>query len=156
MEFARRFDDPFGDVMQRLWERATGAAWPTAVTASAQQAAAGRFPVNIYEDGASYYMTCMLPGVRPDALEVTTEGNVLTISGSFAPHAPDGANVVLQELGPVQFRRQFTLGAGIDTDSISAHYEQGILRLVVAKAAHSRARRIPVASSRTEQAVTAA
>lgn len=144
-DLARRFDDPFGDVMQRLWERATGAAWPVAVAASAQQAATGRFPVNIYEDGANYYMTCMLPGVRPDALEVSTEGNVLTISGAYQPHAPEGAAAVLQEFGPVQFRRQFSLGSGLDTDGISAHYENGMLQLVLSKAQQNRTRRIPIA-----------
>lgn len=146
MEFARRFDDPFGDVMQRLWERATGSAWPVAVAASAQQAAAGRFPVNIYEDGVNYYMTCMLPGVHPDAIEVTTEGNILTVSGSFQPGAPEGASVALQELGPVQFRRQFSMGSGLDPDGVSAHYENGMLQLVLSKAQQHRTRRIPITS----------
>src|SRR5688572_9441757 len=101
-DVVRRFEDPFGDLMERLWERATGAAWPVAMASNARQTAVGRFPCNVYEDGSNYYMTCMVPGLRPESIEITTEGDVLTVAGAYEPHVPDGATVVVQELGPVQ------------------------------------------------------
>lgn len=151
-----RFEDPFGEFMQRWWDLAANMMWPHTAFASAQPAqAAGRFPVNVYEDGANYYLTALLPGVSAESLEVKTEGNVLTITGRYEPHAPDGATPLLQEMGTVQFQRQFTLGAGIDPEGVNAHYQNGVLSLVIAKAAHSRARRIPISSGAPQQQITA-
>ncbi len=138
-----RFNDPFGDAFHRLWERAA-TQWPQAVATAAEHAAAGRFPVNVYEDGRNYYVTCMMPGVSADHLQVTVEGDVLTIAGAYQPQTPDGAAPVVREMGPMQFRRQFTLGGGFDQDSVNAHYQDGILSLTIAKAARSRSYRIPV------------
>ncbi|MCX6020552.1 MAG: Hsp20/alpha crystallin family protein [Chloroflexi bacterium] len=141
-----RFNDPFGDAFHRLWERAA-TPWPQAVAMAAEYAAAGRFPVNVYEDRRNYYVTSMMPGVSAEHLRVTVEGDVLTIAGAYKPQAPDGATALVREMGPMQFRRQFTLGGGFDQESVSAEYQDGILSLTIAKAVRSRSYRIPVGNS---------
>ena len=92
--YAWRYEDPFGEFMQRWWDLATNMAWPSTMMSGVQQEqqTTGRFPVNVYEDGSNYYLIALLPGVNTDKLEVKAEGNVLTIAGTFDPHVPDGAN----------------------------------------------------------------
>ena len=47
-----------------------------------QEAQAGVFPaINVTQDRESYFVRAELPGVQPDALEVTAEQRTLTIAG---------------------------------------------------------------------------
>ena len=99
---------------------------------------------NIWETGDEYQIAVMMPGVDPDKVSLTTVGRTLTIEGTLELSTPEGAKWVWQEFGPAQFRRQVSLPAEVDSESIKAMYRNGILLLTVPKAEHAKPRSIKI------------
>src|SRR5262245_51777764 len=99
--------------------------------------------VNIFETPEGYSLEGEMPGVTRDGLEVTLEGNMLTIVGHRLE--PDfGADPVYRESLAGSFRRVFELDPAIDTSKINAKMEQGVLKLHLPKAEKVKPRKIQV------------
>jgi HSP20 family protein len=99
--------------------------------------------VNIFETNDGYVLEGEMPGVNKDGLEITLEGNTLTIVGRRT-EADFGANPVYRESREGDFRRVFELDPAIDTSKISAKMDQGILELHLPKAEKVKPRKIQV------------
>lgn len=101
-------------------------------------------PVNICETNTEYVLEAEMPGVNRDGLEVTLEGNEITIHGRRAPEATTG-DVLLRERCPdAEFHRVFEIDPGLDTARVSARVEHGLLTLVLPKTGQQQPRRIAV------------
>jgi len=100
-------------------------------------------PVNIYETKNDYVLEAEMPGVNKDGLEVTLEGNEITIHGRRMPETVVG-DPLLRERYPAEFRRVFEIDPALDTTKISAKVEQGLLTLVLPKSSRQQPRRITV------------
>jgi HSP20 family protein len=98
--------------------------------------------VNIIETKDGYILEAEMPGVAKEGLEVSLEENVLTIVGRR--QADPSANLVYRESNPVDYRRVFELDPTIDTGTINAQMEQGILTLTLPKAEKVKPRQITV------------
>ena len=90
--------------------------------------------VNIVETKEGYLLEAEMPGVSKEGLEVTLEGNELTIVGHRHPETPPG-EALLRESQSGGFRRVFELDPAIDTTKINARMEQGVLKLTLPKSA---------------------
>lgn len=101
-------------------------------------------PVNIYETKHDFVLEAEMPGVNKDGLEVTLEGNEITIHGRRGAETTAG-EPLLRERHPAEFRRVFELDPALDTKKISAKIEQGLLTLVLPKSNRVQPRRIAVA-----------
>jgi HSP20 family protein len=99
--------------------------------------------VNIFETKEGYVLEAEMPGVSKDGLEVTLEGNELTIVGR-RQFDVEGAELVYRESRPRDFKRVFELDPAIDTAKITAKIEQGILRMDLPKADRVKPRKITV------------
>ncbi len=98
--------------------------------------------VNIIENKEGYILEADMPGVAKEALDISLQNNVLTITGRRQP-APS-ANLLYRESNPVDYRRVFELDPSIETGKISARIEQGILTLTLPRAEEVKPRRITV------------
>lgn len=99
---------------------------------------------DIHESDQEIAVVADLPGVRQDQIEVTLENRVLTISARSAVEEPAGKELVYREFGPAEYRRSFTLTGDVDRNGITARIKNGVLRLVLPKAAEAQPRRIAV------------
>jgi HSP20 family protein len=99
--------------------------------------------VNIFETPEGYMLEGEMPGVTREGLEITLEGNTLTIVG-HRKEADFGANPVYRESKAGSFRRVFELDPTIDTSRINAKMEQGVLKLHLPKAEKVKPRKIQV------------
>jgi len=99
--------------------------------------------VNIYETTEGYVLEAEMPGVNKEGLELTLEGNEITITGHRQPELPRG-NALLGERSFADFRRVFELDPAIDTSKISARMDQGVLMLSLPKSARVKPRQIKV------------
>lgn len=102
---------------------------------------------DIYETAQGLVLLIDLPGVVPDAVEVTLEHEVLTIRAHTEDRPPPGYSLVHQEYQSGDFERSFTLSEMVDAGRIEAQLHDGVLRLFVPKAAPAEGRRIQVRSS---------
>lgn len=101
-------------------------------------------PVNIFESANGYVLEAEIPGVAKDGLEITLDGNELTIIGHRQDEAVN-AQLVYRETRQADYRRTFELDPAIDTTKISAKVEQGVLTLQLPKQEKVKPRKINIA-----------
>ena len=99
--------------------------------------------VNIFETKEGYVLQAEMPGVSKDGLEVTLEGNEITITGRRNPETVSG-ETLFRESATADYRRVFELDPAIDTAKISAKIEQGILTVTLPKSEEVKPRKIAV------------
>ncbi len=88
-----------------------------------------------------------VPGVDPNALNVTVDDRVLTVSGErrFAREEnAQGGYRLERRYG--RFARSLTLPKTVDPDRIQARYEHGVLHLELPKRPEAQPRRIAIAA----------
>lgn len=100
-------------------------------------------PTNVVETREAYVIEAEMPGVNRTGLEVTLEGNTLTLTGR-RNREPLQATPLYVESKPASFRRVFEVDPAIETGKISAHLEQGLLRVHLPKAERVKPRQIAV------------
>lgn len=99
-------------------------------------------PVDVHETEDEYLVRIDLPGVKSEDVNVEVNDSVLSISGSRAPAQAGQAQLVERPYG--SFTRTLTLPPGVDTDSIAADYENGVLELRIPKPAEQKPKKITI------------
>lgn len=99
--------------------------------------------VDIYESKDGYVVEAEMPGVSKEGLEITLEGNELTITGHRKLPELEGETLFRESSG-FDYRRMFELDPAIDTGKISAKMEQGFLTLTLPKSERVKPRKIAV------------
>ena len=96
---------------------------------------AGYVPsVNITEKEDKYCIEVSAPGFDKSDFNVVVEDGLLKISGEHrSQNETDETSFVRKEFNYGSFTRQFNLKDVVDIDNIVAKYENGILRLELAK-----------------------
>ena len=100
--------------------------------------------VNIYETPDEYVVLAEMPGCDPKGIDVQFEGGELSIYGRVAPRQVPQTGWLAREFGIGDFHRTFNVTESIETDKISADYEQGILTLRLPKVEQAKPRKIEV------------
>lgn len=100
--------------------------------------------VDVYEDDTGITLLADMPGVARERLELSVEGDALTIDGGVLPAMPAGLEAIYAELRVPRYRRSFTLSRELDPAKIDASLKDGVLRLRIPKQAHAQPRRIEV------------
>jgi HSP20 family protein len=141
------FNDSLRDAVDRLFND------PLVRTFTSPQRSIGTFsiPVDIFATDSEVFVIATAPGVSPDDLEVSIDGDALTLSGVVPNVAQsteaEGATWFLKENGHGQFRRTVSLPVEVDADRAEAEVEHGVLRLRLPKAEAARPRQIKVRSA---------
>ena len=101
--------------------------------------------VDIKEEEDRFVVSADIPGVDPKDIDVSMKDGVLTVKGERTQESKeekDGYRRVERISG--SFYRRFVLPDTTDADNITAHYDKGVLQLVVAKKPVQKAKRIQV------------
>ncbi len=102
-----------------------------------------RLPVDIQAGDEAYTITAYLPGVKPEAVTITFEGEELSISGQF-PQVAEETKFIKRELFHGAFERRLGFNVPVNADNIEASFENGLLTLVVPKAEAVKPKQIKV------------
>lgn len=124
-DFGRGFDVPFGSGFFAMR--------PPLL---AEEAGVRRPAVDLVETDAAYQITAELPGIPPEAVQVTLADGILTIKGEKKEERDEtreGWHVAERRFG--SFQRSFQLPAGIAEDAIAARVADGVLTVTLPKAA---------------------
>lgn len=90
--------------------------------------------VNITEGEANFELELVVPGRKKEDFKIEIDKDVLTVSTENGTEEKIAEKkYTRQEFAFTSFKRAFTLPKTIDTDTISASYEAGVLRLVLHK-----------------------
>lgn len=123
---------------------------PDAPSLASEQPVEERFiftpPIDIYETSEGLVLEADLPGVTSETLELQVQNNKLTLFGRVVKQAPEDAIPRHEEYGVGDYLRSFILSDEVDYDRISAKLQNGVLRVVLPKAAKSAPRRIEIST----------
>ncbi len=112
---------------------------------SAAKAGAWLPPVDIHEAADQFFLHVDLPGVDPQAVEITSDHGVLTVRAKREIARPDaGAGYTRIERFSGEFQRTFTLPETADVQNIKAKVVNGVLEVAIPKLVQTPPRRIMV------------
>ncbi|QDU38231.1 18 kDa heat shock protein [Maioricimonas rarisocia] len=101
--------------------------------------------VNLAESDDHYEVSADLPGMKPDDIDIEIRHGDLWITGTRHGESEQKEQTWHRiERFHGQFRRVVRLGDDVDTENVSAEYEDGVLRITVPKAEDARTKRIEV------------
>ncbi len=106
--------DPFSE-FDRLWKHFESSS------------GGGQMPMDAFAKGEEYVIRFDLPGVHPDNVDLTVENHLLTVTVEREPEDTDGATWLVRERPTGRHSRQIRLGDKVDSGSIAANYDQGVL-----------------------------
>jgi HSP20 family protein len=99
---------------------------------------------DVYETSDAFVVMLDLPGVEKEGISLVHEKGELKVRAVAAAGQPSDAKMLVREVRPATFARTFTLGNGVDTQSIDARYESGVLTVKLYKSEASKAREIAI------------
>src|SRR5438445_11671377 len=103
-------------------------------------------PVDILETEDAYELHATVAGVPQDGVEVTFEGGMLSITVKAVPIELQG-KLIRQERPWGNWIRKLELPTEVDSASIAAHFENGVLTVRVPKVAKAKPVRIPIGAA---------
>jgi HSP20 family protein len=102
-------------------------------------------PMNVTQDGDSFYVRAEVPGIKASELSISAVKNRLTIAGKREiPNEHERASYHRKERPEGSFNRTLTLPTELDVERIDARYVDGILTLKLPKAEAAKPRLISV------------
>lgn len=102
-------------------------------------------PVDIYEQDKSIIVETPLAGVDPEHVEVTVEGDMITIKGSMERKTEiDEKNYYRKEVRSGSVYRQIPLPVRVIGEQAHASYERGMLKIEIPKAGDEKPKSIKI------------
>ncbi len=114
------------------------------------QGSRGGVPLDVVEKDNSYQVHASLPGIKPEDVQITVQGNTVTIrgeTGTEQERKDKDENWIVRERRSGAYFRSFTLPSEVDASKAMARYENGVLVLELPKAEAAQPRHIPINAS---------
>ncbi|WP_434995500.1 Hsp20/alpha crystallin family protein [Arthrobacter sp. Ld5] len=110
-------------------------------------------PMDLYRERDHYVLSADLPGIDPGSVDIDVDGQLLTIRAERTLRSAEGVKWLTRERESGSFLRQLNLGQGVDTEGISARYENGVLSVTIPVIERAKPRKIEVISGESAEAV---
>ncbi|MEI7608072.1 MAG: Hsp20/alpha crystallin family protein [Rhodospirillaceae bacterium] len=105
-------------------------------------------PINLWAGEDGVVVSAELPGVNPDAVQITIHKNSLTISGKRDDSEPSkDAKALRRELVSGSFSRTVTLPFNVDADKVNARSDAGVLLIHLPRPEADKPKRIRIVSA---------
>jgi len=99
---------------------------------------------DIYEVDDKIVLLLDMPGVNPNAINITLDKSVLTVNGYVRVDEPEGYSLMHAEYETGDYERSFRISNQIDQSNIDAIYNNGTLKLILPKSESAMPQRIKV------------
>lgn len=128
--------DPFTDVAP-LWKEFAMGAMPESEPA---------MRVDVTQTASGYVLKAELPGVAKDDVNVSIDGNTVSIAAEVKreKEEKEGDKLLRSERYFGSVARSMTMPDGIDLNRAEAVFENGVLTLTLPKAPGSESRKLPI------------
>jgi HSP20 family protein len=102
--------------------------------------------IDVKEDDKSYLVHAELPGVKKEDINVSIDGNQVSISAEVKREKEEkqGEKVLRTERYYGKVHRAFALGQPVDEASATAKYADGVLELTLPKKPEAQAKRVTI------------
>jgi HSP20 family protein len=104
------------------------------------------FPaLNAWTNADGILVTAEIPGVEPNAIDISIVDKTLTLKGTRQPeNLSENGTTHRQERGCGEFNRTLTLPYSIETDQIEATFKNGVLTITLPRAEEEKPKKIAV------------
>ena len=113
----------------------------------ATDSASNMLPVDMYETDNQLVVKAAVPGMKPEDIDVTITGDLLTIKGEFRSEneqKDEKRNYHRQERRYGSFTRQVSLPVAVKTEACQASFENGVLTLELPKAESAKPKTVRI------------
>jgi HSP20 family protein len=138
---------PFGELasmrraMDHLFEEGRTRPWRILTWESGN----GFFPLDLYETDEEVVVKASMPGVKPEELDISITGDVLTVKGEAREEEEEKRHdYYRRERRRGTFARSVTLPVQVESEKVEAVFEHGVLTLRMPKAEAVRSKTIKV------------
>jgi HSP20 family protein len=145
--------DPFRDLrqmdetMNRLWRGFGG------VPASTED---WNISLDVVQRPDEIVVKASIPGVKPEAIDLAIEDNILTIRSERKPDFEDEQSVYLVQERPAgSFYRALRLPETVDANKIQSTYENGVLTVSLPKAEEKKKKQLKIQVASSSKAIEA-
>ena len=134
-EMDRMFSSFFEGPHAAGWEPFLAQAWAPSVT--------------MQETADRWVLRAELPGIKPEDIEVTTTGNLLTVRAEASQEQDESQNGAARSYR--SFYQSYPLPPTVQSEAVTAEYHNGVLEIYLPKSeeAKQQYRRIPISSGGT-------
>lgn len=112
-----------------------------------------QMPMDLYRVGDRYIVSADLPGIDPGSVDIDVDGQLLTIRAERTLSPDENAAWIARERTGGTFLRQLTLGQGLDTEKITAAYENGVLTVTIPLSERAKPRKIEITTANEPQRI---
>lgn len=111
--------------------------------------------MNVLEADGQYVVQVLLPGIKPEDIDLTVRQNVLSIKASQPEWLSEDllkkSTFLLREFGPGEYVRSITFPKDVDGDHVETRFDRGVLTLSIPLAQHAQPKRITVREAEDSQ-----
>jgi len=134
--------EPFGDVFDDLLK----GFFVRPMAYEGQPVAAGRIKIDVSEKDNAYVVLADIPGVKKEDIQVTIEGDQVSISAEARAEKElkENERVLHRERYYGKVARVFSLGTDIDQSGANAKFVDGVLELTLPKKANGAGRQLTI------------
>jgi HSP20 family protein len=101
--------------------------------------------MNVWSSKEGLVVDAELPGVDPNAVEVSVKGDELKVKGSVgAGELVEGVVVHRRERATGEFERRLQLPFKADPAGVKASYRNGVLRIQIPRAEEAKAHKVVI------------
>lgn len=99
---------------------------------------------DVYETADAFVLMLDLPGTKRESINLTLEKGEMRVRAEVESKRNEQESFLLNETGGAGFFRAFSIGEGIDTSNVDAHFEQGVLTVKLFKSEELKPREIRI------------
>ena len=105
-----------------------------------------RLKMDVTKTDDTYTVKAEIPGVKKDDIQISVDGNEVTISGEIKKESEEkkGEEVIRSERYYGMVSRSFTLPHEVDEAKVAAKYADGVLKVTLPMKAKSSSKKISV------------
>ncbi len=111
----------------------------------------GIMPMDAFERDGVYTLRFDLPGVNPDDVDLTVEGNVLTVTAERPVEETEEVTWLLRERPAGTHRREVRLGDRLDAGKVHATHDNGVLTVTIPMREEVKPQKVAIASGAKEK-----
>lgn len=104
------------------------------------------FPVDIKEDNEKFTITAILPGLKPDEIDIQILNKKVSSKGEFKNTFEEHSTYIIRERPSGKFNRTVTLPDLLNASKAEAKMENGILSLSIPKSDEAKSKTIKIST----------
>ncbi len=137
--FSPAFTDSILDAFDKSFQSNLGVFAPA-------KANAGLPSVDIREVDSAYIMEADLPGFSEKDIDISIKDRVMTLSSlkEAEKESEEKADYIIRERNVTHFIRRFSLPEDIDSEKVTADFENGVLTVNIPRRAEAQPRQITI------------